>query len=79
MCVSFWCTTPFLESLGAPSTKNINHESYGTLFLSVQGTRQGKTHILANLRMSLEGSISLCLETLLALLVSVRLHEYPII
>lgn len=79
LCISFCCLSPSLESLGAPSTKNTDRKSYGTLVLSVQGAGQGETDILANLECHFEGSISLCLENFLALSVSVCQHEYPII
>ncbi|CAI9155995.1 unnamed protein product [Rangifer tarandus platyrhynchus] len=50
-----------------PLKKKTDHKSYGTLVLRVQGAGQGEADIPANLRMSLEGSTSLCYETLLAL------------
>lgn len=53
----------------ALSTKNTDHKSYETRVLRVQGAGQGEADIPANFRMSLEGSILLCHETLLALLV----------
>lgn len=65
-CISLWCLTPSLEGLSAFSTQNTHPESMGHLFTQCKKPDKETQRYPAHLRMSLEGSISLCPETVLA-------------
>lgn len=62
-----------------PPPKKTYHKSYWTLVLRVQGAGQGEADIPANLRMSLEGSISLCYETFGFICASTLIVNYLIV